>query len=399
MKTLFLSLGILAPSLATPTPSDFDVVAALTRGKVESERYHVKVPFETFTSLIQIPAKVGARECRMVVDTGAPMVVTPALAKELGASVLGVYETNDSAGNKQEREFVLLPTIEIAGVRYSDLAAIVVDLHALAEFRERSIDGLIGGNLLRHGALAIDYGAKTLELAPDLAALGVKDGLEVPFDYTLQAMPMFELAVGAVRVAGVTLDTGSNSFLELPAGIVDRAGATQCLAIHGSASSGAFGAAPAGGRLCWVTGLTLGGAPLPDMVVACAPADEATVGNRFFERTRLAIDWPAKKLRIADPKLLGRAALRTHGLSVRHVDGQVRVATVLASSSAERAKLVPDQRVLAVDEIDLSKGELAAFALAADRLRDETRAAATVVVERGGKPVKLELAREPLLPR
>jgi hypothetical protein len=167
--------------------SSFDVVAALTRGKVESERYHVKVPFETFTSLIQIPAKVGARECRMVVDTGAPMVITPELAKELDAKLLGVYATNDSAGNRQDREFVLLPTIEIAGVRYSDLAAIVVDLQALPEFRERSIDGLIGGNLLRHGALAIDYGAKVIEFAPDMATLGVKDGLEIPIEYSLQA--------------------------------------------------------------------------------------------------------------------------------------------------------------------------------------------------------------------
>jgi C-terminal processing protease CtpA/Prc len=86
-------------------------------------------------------------------------------------------------------------------------------------------------------------------------------------------------------------------------------------------------------------------------------------------------------------------------LSVRHVDGQVRVATVLENSSAERAKLAPDQRILAVDEIDLSKGELAAFALAADRLRDEARATATVVVEIDGKATKLELARETLLPR
>ncbi|MCE9592903.1 MAG: aspartyl protease family protein [Planctomycetes bacterium] len=397
MKLLIAAVVCLAAAPHT-RQSPFDVVAALTRGKVESERYHATLSFETFTSLIQIPAKLGARECRMVVDTGAPMVITPALAKELHAELLGTYETNDSTGHKQDREFVLLPTVEIGGARFSDLAAIVVDLHAIAEFRERSIDGLIGGNLLRHGALAIDYGAKTIEFASDAATLAPKDGLEVPFDFSVQAMPIFELSLGGAGVAQVTLDTGSNSFLELPASLVDRAGPKSCLDIQGSASTGAFGNAPEGERLCRLDGLALAGTVLPSMVVAAVPGDGATVGIRFFEKTRLVIDWPRKKLHIADAAQLGRLALRTHGLAVKYVDSGVQVATVLVGSSAARAKLAPGERVLAVDDLDLSSGSLPAFARATDVLRDEARATATVVVEIDGKPVRLELVREQLLP-
>ncbi|MCC6409555.1 MAG: hypothetical protein IT453_20520 [Planctomycetes bacterium] len=134
------------------------------------------------------------------------------------------------------------------------------------------------------------------------------------------------------------------------------------------------------------------------MVVSSIPSGPAKVGNRFFERTKLVLDWPAKKLFVADPKLLGRVALRTHGLAVRHVDGEVRVATVLAGSAAERAKLAPGVRVLAVDEFDLADGSLASFALASARLRDEERVSSKVTVELDGKRVELELPREAALP-
>ncbi|MBI5431219.1 MAG: aspartyl protease family protein [Planctomycetes bacterium] len=399
MKLLIAFLVCLGAAAALfAQQSSFDVVGALMRGKVETPDYRAKLPFETFTSLIRVQAKVGGRECRMVFDTGAPMVITPELAKELGATVLGKYETKDAAGNSEPRDFVLLPTVDLGGARFSDLAAIVVDLHALAEFREQAIDGLIGGNLLRHGAVAIDYAAKTLEFAPSASAFDTKGWLEVPFGFSLQALPILALTVGEARVEHVELDTGANVFLELPAELVERVGAVKCLDVHGSATAGAFGLSPGGEKLCWMKGLTLASSPIPDMVVSSIPSGPAKVGNRFFERTKLVLDWPAKKLFVADPKLLGRVALRTHGLAVRHVDGEVRVATVLAGSRAERAKFAPGERVLAIDEFDLADGSLAKFALAADRLRDETRESTVVTVERDGAFVMLQLRREQALP-
>lgn len=393
---LLVALGVAAALFAHQ--SGFDVVGALMRGKVETPDYRAKLPFETFTSLIRVQAKLGARECRMVFDTGAPMVITPELAKELGAAVLGKYETTDAAGNKQVRDFVLLPTVDLGGARFSDLAAIVVDLRALPEFREQAIDGLIGGNLLRHGAVSIDYAAKTLELAPGASAFDTQGWLAAPFGFSLQALPILSLTLGETRVEHVELDTGANVFLELPAEIVARAGAVKCLDVHGSATAGAFGLSPEGEKLCWMKGLALASSALPEMVVSSIPSGPAKVGNRFFERTKLVLDWPAKKLFVADPKLLGRVALRTHGLAVRHVDGEVRVATVLAGSPAERAKLSPGQRVLAVDEFDLADGSLANFALASARLRDEERTSTKVTVELDGKRVDLELPREAALP-
>jgi predicted aspartyl protease len=379
-------------------PQAFDVVGALMRGKPEKADYRAKVEFQSFTSLMRLPAKLGARGCRLVFDTGAPMVVTPRVAKELGLTVLGSYETKDGSGRAQDREFVLLPPVEIGGVRFVDLAAIVIDLDALPEFAEQQIDGLVGGNLFRHGAVSIDYAAHRIEFAPNASAFDTQGWLEAPFGYSLQALPILALSVGETRVEHVELDTGANSFLELPPELATRVGATKTLAIAGSASSGAFGLAPEGETLAWLEGVTLADTALPGMVVSFVPQRPAKVGNRFFERTKLVLDWPAKKLAVADARALGRATLSTTGVTLRPKDGETCVATVLARSAAERAKLEPGVRVLAVDEIELPAGDLAAYARAADRLRDETRETATLVVERGGGRETLKLARERLLP-
>jgi hypothetical protein len=49
--------------------------------------------------------------------------------------------------------------------------------------------------------------------------------------------------------------------------------------------------------------------------------------------TRIALYWRAKRLYVAEPAKLGRAQLRMHGLSVKHDDDAVRVATVIAGST------------------------------------------------------------------
>ncbi|MCK6446510.1 MAG: aspartyl protease family protein [Planctomycetes bacterium] len=393
----FAFVALLAASTLAQSTA-FDAAGALLSGKPEKSDYRATVEFQSFTSLMRIPAKLGERECRMVFDTGAPMVVTPRIAKELALPVLGKFRTRDGGGRAQEREFVALPRVEIGGVGFVELAAIVIDLDALPELAEQKIDGLVGGNLLRHGAASIDHAACKIDLAPTAGAFETKGWLEVPFAYSVQALPILALSVGDTRVEHVELDTGANSFLDLPAELAARIGVKHSLAILGNPSLAAFGPSPQGETLAWLDSVTLSSTQLPGMVVSFVPQGAAKVGNRFFERTKLVLDWPAKKLFVADPRALGRASLATPGVSLRSKDGETCVATVLAGSPAHRAQLEPGMRVFSVDEIELPAGDLSAFARAAARLRDETRESATLVIERAGSRETLKLARERVWP-
>src|SRR5262245_4693263 len=166
----------------------FDVLAALQRGAVASERHDGKLAFDGTASLLRVQVHVGDQACAMLVDTGAPMTVTPEFAKAHRLAVLGTYATHDSTGHWRDLQFVALPAVEFAGVRFTDLAAVVVDLRAIPLLRERDVDGLIGTNLLRLGALAIDYGASKLEWSDDAARLRPA-GTRVPFTTSPQGCP------------------------------------------------------------------------------------------------------------------------------------------------------------------------------------------------------------------
>src|SRR5262245_59670060 len=373
----------------------FDVLAALQRGAVAGDRHDGKFAFDGTASLLRVQVHVGDQACAMLVDTGAPMTVTPEFAKVHGLAVLGTYATHDSTGHSRDLQFVALPAVEFAGVRFTDLAAVVVDLRVIPLLRERDVDGLIGTNLLRLGALAIDHRAHTLEWSDDPAHVH-PTGTRVPFTTSPQRSPHVSLHLGAGTTIDCELDTGSNACVQVPSRDLELP--ARRVRVRGSSTAGAFGSAREGSWLCCWTNVRLGELEVPDLVVDVVPDGGGRLGNRFFERTRLVIDWRGGELWVDDPARLGRVQLRTHGLGLRHEADAVRIATVVDGSSAARVGLEPGQRVLAVGDIDLRSGALPDFVRAVERLRDDTRDAIAVTVERDGKPVALELAVERLLP-
>jgi hypothetical protein len=174
----------------------FDLPAALRRGGVSSERHESKLAFDYTGWMLRVVAKIGGRECRMLLDTGAPMIVPPALAKQLALEPLGSLPIRDSNNNARGLMFVVLPAVDVGGVVYSDLVAAVVDLQATPILRELGIDGMIGGNLLRLGGLAIDYPNHTSELAATAASLQ-PNGKGASFAPDDQGSPHLEMQLGA----------------------------------------------------------------------------------------------------------------------------------------------------------------------------------------------------------
>jgi len=373
----------------------FNVLAALQRGAVAGDRHDGKLAFDGTASLLRVQVRVGDQACAMLLDTGATMAVTPEFAKAHHLAVLGTHVTHDKTGRSRDLQFVALPAVEFAGVRFTDLAAVVVDLRAIPLLRESDIDGVVGTNLLRLGALAIDYGSGSLAWSDDVTRLSPV-GTRVPFTTSPQGCPMLQLRLGSNAAIDCELDTGSNAFVEVPMRGLDLP--ARRIGVHGSTSAGAFGSVREGSSLCWWTDVRVGELRLPDMVVDVDPEGSARLGNRFFERTRLVIDWRGGELWVDDPARLGLAQLRTHGLGLQYEADVVKVATVVAGSAAARAGLEPGQRVLAVADVDLRTGALPDFVRAVALLRDQARDAVAVTIERDGKPVVLELALERLLP-
>jgi membrane-associated protease RseP (regulator of RpoE activity) len=191
-------------------------------------------------------------------------------------------------------------------------------------------------------------------------------------------------------------DTGYNDFLRTPLAALGEP-LPDHLAIDGFTGISAFGKDGEGSCLCWLPRVELASVALPGTVISAQPGGKALLGNRFFERTRIVLDWQQRLLFVDHPEKLGRQELRSHGLAIYPEHDGVRVANVVAGSPAAAARLQPGDRVLAVDDIDLEAGNTAAFFRAFVLVRQEPDKL-VVTVRRDGKPVAIELRPLHLLP-
>ena len=145
----------------------------------------------------------GKGPYRFVIDTGtgADAFVAPELADELKLPTVGEVVVNDPSGQSGQRvSMVLLPSIEIAGVRFDRVKAV---RHAVTG-EAGSCQGMLGFTLFRNYLLTLDFPRRLVTLA---------DGILTPDDgKTVLPFRMPEgVPIASLRVNGDSVDAQLDS--------------------------------------------------------------------------------------------------------------------------------------------------------------------------------------------
>lgn len=159
----------------------------------------------------------GQGPFRFVIDTGTggPALVAPELADRLHLPAAGEARLTDPSGQGERREeLVLIDSIEVAGVEFSEVKAV---RHRLPD-EDGSCLGLLGFPLFHNYRLQIDYPNRLLNLS--LGALEPDGGRSVlPFRMP-NGVPIVPLRVGNVTFEA-QFDSGGTG-LSLPERLVSR---------------------------------------------------------------------------------------------------------------------------------------------------------------------------------
>lgn len=243
MKSIVLLLALLVTGMSRAGAVNFNKGAAAT------DNYYVTIPYQFDKGIPIIEIVIQGKKRRLMFDTGAMTAVSAEIAQALKLRVKASVDVGDSGGLEQQMSVVVLPEIDLGGIVFEDIPAVVLQPSFFTACL--GIDGVVGSNLLRNSIVQFSNTSHTIILTDqiDKLNLGLAEGIPVSLS-TTQSNPYIPIRFRADTSTAKELllfDSGSNGFYELstnaylkqfkPQGIFTEryaAGGSGSLGIHGT---------------------------------------------------------------------------------------------------------------------------------------------------------------------
>lgn len=176
-------------------------------GAVEPKNFSIKIPFETYKSVIVCNVKINGVIKKFLFDTGADLTL---VQREEMKGKTAKY--SGASKRKMELGEEVVPQMQIGTTKFLDIHAINGDLIGLKE-QIPLFGGLIGQSIIRKANWLIDYPNKSLEISTEnliddsfQEIKSVKKGGNSPYTF---------IEVNGKKYK-VLIDTGSSSTLNIP---------------------------------------------------------------------------------------------------------------------------------------------------------------------------------------
>ena len=187
----------------------------LNQGQSSVASYHEVLPVDIVGQKLVVTVRVNDKSRRFILDTGAPVILSSALAAELKPRVLKTILVKDAFGKQDSMNVVAVDKLVLGNTGFEQIPALIAP--ASDKLMEcMRVDGIIGSNLLRHSIVQFDLQQKTIILSNDDAkfSFGKKDGLEL-FKTPAQSNPYIKLQLASKITLEVLFDSGDNDFLSI----------------------------------------------------------------------------------------------------------------------------------------------------------------------------------------
>jgi predicted aspartyl protease len=418
--TIHLAAVLLVPSLiATSACSEPDLantaqgtptgMTLLAGAKSAQDNFHVTTEFRLKQNTILVDARQGgaASSESFVVDSGAPMTIAPGLARELGLQSLATIALAGPEGGNRVVPVTRIPTLNIAGLDFEDIGAVIDWVEPPNQLACLSTAGLMGASLLQAAIWQIDFLAGKITITNSLAELpGLADAMQIPFKRSdASGSPRIDVGVSGAEDVSLLIDLGFNGSIAIPIALLQESGdriLEQPVEV-GQSSATVFGQQSSQTHIAMLRELRVGDLRLQDFpVVTGATVSDFHIGIEFLRHFRVTIDWLNNNLYL-EPMEQANALyseIATYGISPQLRDDQLVVGAIWQTSAADRAGMAPGDQLLAIDGRDVSSADFASLCEVSEQmgLFGETDAPVSVTWMHKGQQKTAVLTRAPLLP-
>lgn len=332
-----------APSM--PTDAYVDTASGVTR-----------IPFDLVNNHVYVDAAVDGQPARLLVDTGAVNLLTPAAARRLGITSVGRSSIHGAGDNAAELGLAQARHLRIGEAHLPDPVFYVIDLGEQIESMGVHYDGFIGYETFRRFVTTFDYGARVLSFTDPARYQPPADAAALVFEQDDRA-PMLSATLDGVAVR-LFIDSGSRNSLSLLGPFVRAHGLLEKYqagteAVLGWGIGGPSRAAPARLGVLQLGSLQVAGLAgdlmSTDKGALASPHFGALVGGGLLRRFTIGLDYGTKRMYFT-PNAENQAAepFDRSGLWLQAEGDVLRIGDVAPGSAAARAQLRVDDHVVSI---------------------------------------------------
>jgi len=331
---------------------------ALRKGQVQETPFRQKMSATNKGGLLFLPVYLKGKEYLFLFDSGAPTSISKELQKEWGYEQISSGKMVDTDGNRFAIDYIQIDEIKIGGISFLDQTAFVADFNANPILECLEIDGIVGSNLMRFCNWEIDLVKEEVELFSSIDSSQIQDYTAIPFRTDMQFNVLVDLLIDSLKVRNITLDFGSNGFLNLPEhsfNALEESKAISAIATEvGWSQSGLSGSRiMQTEKIAIIDSLSIGGLGLENIKVSSGTSK--LIGLKALANYTILIDWDQYKLYLKKEKNTPKD-YRSMGFSlgVMH-DTSFYIQSVYKNSKAEQNGLRPNQKVVALNDFVFNK--------------------------------------------
>ena len=308
---------------------------------IPKDDFYYELPFEYDRGAIIIKAGLGNETYNFLFDTGALSLISNEIK-----SVYPIVGTQQSGKNSN----FYADSIVIAGLAFKNVAMRTLNLTNLPALKCKINGGFIGANIISKCIWQIDYGSRKIIVTNDKRKLpGLKGATKIPVSLDKFKQPYIDLKINGKKQKTL-FDTGSNILLEL--------GKTDGLKFKNTGKeifiTGAASETTAGRKLNTVTVMeanySIGALQFKNKPVFFGTDFEATLlGCPIIENYIVTLNFPDNEMYLKPFKEFSNESWERYGFGLKFENGQHKILSLFKGSNAEKAGLLLDDIVVAIN--------------------------------------------------
>ncbi len=343
----------------------------------ETEALPVTIPYRDVLAHIVVDISLGdGPALPFMFDTGAPTIVTDALAEEHGGEVLVEMASIAGGGTIMWSPLLLVPGATFGGnVPIRNVTA-QSGWTAPGGLSCISPHGLFGAPAMRNAVWQVDYGEKEITVAASIDQLDhIEGAIELPFHTrpgTLSPSPQVMLKVGGQELEFL-VDTGGGIPLTINSADFEEAGLTlpDGAPVTANIAGGAAGAFES--RLTSIQlPVSIGGTEITTTVFVgdgMAPLTAGNMGHLFLQNFVVTFDWSTETMYL-DPLAKDRSVPVLADVPAAGVgpqpDGSISVTSLAVGGRADTAGLTLGETVVAINGQDMTAAGIEVYCALAE---------------------------------
>ncbi len=323
-------------------------------GEVTQKHFFAKIPFNSKLDLMIIPVEINGQSYQFLFDTGAPTVISNEVFQNLAKASLGKRKAGDSQGSSQKLEFVVIDSLRIGGVNFTNTAALIADLKAAVEINCLKIDGIIGANLMKLAYWKIDPQENAISCASDISDLtsGLSDSISLGFRSSYSFKPYISISLDGQEFKSFLWDTGAGDYISMGTDLMKNEDIVA--KYHGLGSTGLFGSKMDTFWVC-ITDLSIGSFSQKCEASYKSGNAKRILGMDFMKQFLFILNWKDRRIDLY-PQALEEQYFSKFDAVPRWKHGQLIIGTMRVDSTSQLDGLQVGDTVLAVNGKSFAEG-------------------------------------------